>query len=279
MIELTEKQVEFEIQKLSEIEKITAPFKNYDGKDQIIHGNALKNDLTIDLSKKYHTSISKLDETIDAFKAGDLVVVSGISGHGKTELLVSFTKDFIDRKYKPLWVSFEVSPRDFVTRFGNYDLNFYIPKENKPMDIKWLFQRIYEAKAKYQIDMVFIDHLHYLVPFEKLRIGDTSLLFGSIMREIKSQAVKLDITIFLVAHLKKVDGVSCPDASDLRDSSFVFQESDTVLIVHRDNKDGVVDNTSIETDAMIRVAKNRWKGTLGLIKVRYNRKERRFKYV
>jgi replicative DNA helicase len=274
--ELSDAQLENELKKISEIEKITFPFKNYEGKDEVIEAQEMKGDISLEPTRKYYTSLSKLNETIDGFKGGDLVTVSGISGNGKTELLVSFTKDFIDRGYKPLWISFEVSARDFIGRFGDYDLAFYIPKENKAGDLKWLFARIYEAKAKYGIDMVIIDHLHFLVPFEKLRSGNDSLLFGSIIREIKTQALLLDVTIFLVAHLKKVERDTCPDLADLRDSSFTYQEADTVLIVHRTDKDGQIDNSSNITDAVLRVAKNRWKGMLGLIKLKYNRAHRRF---
>jgi replicative DNA helicase len=274
--ELSDAQLESEIKKLSEIDKTVSPFKNYEGKDQVDYAHEIKKTVGLDISKKYMTTLTKLNETIDGFKAGDLVTVSGISGNGKTELLVSFTKDFIDKGYTPLWVSFEVAPKDFLTRFQNYDLNFVMPRENKANDLNWLFARIYEAKAKYNIDMVIIDHLHFLIPFEQLKGGNDSLIFGGVIRKIKSLALQLDITIFLVAHLKKVDQESCPDLSDLRDSSFTYQEADTVLIVHRTNTSDPIDNTRTETDAVLRVAKNRWKGTIGLIKLKYNRLERRF---
>lgn len=274
--ELTDKQLESEIKKLSEIEKLTSPFRLYEGKDRVDYAHEISEDVSVDISKKYLTTITKLNETIDGFKAGDLVTVSGISGNGKTELLVSFTKDFIDRKYTPLWVSFEVSPKDFLSRFNGYDLNFVMPRENKANDLNWLFARIYEAKAKYNIDMVIIDHLHFLIPFEQLKGGNDSLLFGSVIRKIKSLALQLDIVVFLVAHLKKVDSETCPDLADLRDSSFTYQEADTVLIIHRQNTLEAVDNSKTTTEAVLRVAKNRWKGTLGLVKLIYSRPERRF---
>jgi len=60
-----------------------------------------------------------------------------------------------------------------------------------------------------------------------------SLQIGSVMRTLKRIALKYNIIIFIVAHMKHVKLVSEPDMEDLRDSSFIGQEADIVLMMWR----------------------------------------------
>ena len=155
--ELSDSQLGERIRKNEEIEKLVRPFLNYKGVDEVVSAKIIKEHVEVETEqKKLYTSMNKLNSTIDGFKLGDLVTVSGISGNGKTELLISMTKDFIDRKYEVFWVSYEVSSKDFMSRFGEYEPQFYLPKQNVPNSVDWLLKRIYEAKAKYNIEVVSI---------------------------------------------------------------------------------------------------------------------------
>lgn len=275
--ELSDKQLDQLIKKKEELDKLLKPYVDYKGKDEVVLAQTIKEQIQAELEQKvFFTSLNQLNEILGGFKAGDLITMSGISGNGKTELLISFTKDFIDRKYKVLWVSFEVNPKDFMGRFGDYDPIFYMPKENQPNNLEWLIKRIMEAKAKYDIDIVIIDHLHFLLDMRTLGSGNISHLFGGIIRRIKTTALKLDVTVFLVAHLNKTNTKDVPDLVDLRDSSFTYQEADSVLIIHRENTDDTIDLKKKLQPAVLRVAKNRWNGYLGLIKLIYDREKRRY---
>ena len=53
------------------------------------------------------------------------------------------------------------------------------------------------------------------------------------MRELKRIAVENGIIIFLVAHTKKALQYEVPTTEDIRDSSFISQESDIVLMMWR----------------------------------------------
>ena len=163
-----------------------------------------------------------------------------------------------------------------MNRFGEYEPIFYMPRTNIPNNLDWTLKRIYEAKAKYDCEIVIIDHLHFLLDMATLGNRNISHLFGGIIRRIKTTALKLDMTVFLVAHLNKTATKEVPDLVDLRDSSFTYQEADTVLIVHRENTDNTIDLNKNIQPAVLRVAKNRWNGYLGLLKLNYDRKQRRY---
>ena len=97
--------------------------------------------------------------------------------------------------------------------------------------IPWVESRIWEAKLKYDIKAVFIDHLHFLVDLAKLR--NPSLEIGAIVRGIKRIAMAHNIVIFLIAHLTKVKFDQEPTIDTVRDSSFIIQDSDSVLMIYR----------------------------------------------
>ena len=274
---MSDAQLDAVIEKQSEVSKLIEAMATYSGKDEVVPASVIKESLANEVEQeKYFTNITELNEILDGFKPGDLITMSGISGNGKTELLISFTKDFIDKELKVLWISFEVNPKDFMSRFGDYDPIFFMPRENVPNNLTWVMNKIKEAKAKYGIQVAIIDHLHFLIDMGTLGNKNISHLFGGIIRQIKTLALKLDVTIFLVCHLNKTETKTVPDLVDLRDSSFTYQEADTVLIIHRENTDENIDTKKNIQPAVLRVAKNRWNGYLGLIKLVYDRKQRRY---
>ena len=117
--------------------------------------------------------------------------------------------------------------------------------------------------AKYNCKVVFIDHLHYLLEMQKMAEAKSiSLLVGMMMRELKKMAVNHNLTIFLVSHMRKLMYDKLPELDDLRDSSFIAQESDLVLFLKR-KKDGDI----YTNNATLRVSKNRRNGKLGDIKL------------
>jgi replicative DNA helicase len=93
-----------------------------------------------------------------------------------------------------------------------------------------------EAFFKYNSRIFFIDHLHFLV--DMARVSNPSLEIGAIVRRIKRFAVENDFIIFLLAHIKKNENDDL-SYKDLRDSSFIAQDSDTVIMIKRTPKEGM----------------------------------------
>tara|TARA_B100000315_G_scaffold40631_1_gene35463 strand:- start:418 stop:825 length:408 start_codon:yes stop_codon:yes gene_type:complete len=89
-----------------------------------------------------------------------------------------------------------------------------------------------ESIAKYGTKIVFIDHLHYL--FDLVQSRNTSIQIGHVIRTLKTMAIELNITIFILCHMAKADPFEEPNDHQIRDSSFVSQESDVGLMVWRD---------------------------------------------
>lgn len=252
----------------------------YKGEDRVIPAEELVKELEARNAGglKLNTSIPGLDKLSEGFRRGNLIVISAPTGQGKTSFAKTLTKNFTENGQKSLWFSYEVPPDEFWATFPAGNKFFTMPRELSSGLLTWIEERILESKAKYNTNIVFIDHLHFLVSMRDLAIAkNQSILIGMILRELKKLALMNDMIIFLIAHMKKKDTEEqLPTIDDLRDSSFVAQESDMVLLMWRkqiqqsreDKKNKIPPEWTNE--AVLSVVKNRRTGRLGHILLEYN---------
>lgn len=212
-------------------------FKNYEGEDQVVTSYELNDKLSSQKSQSFvnvKSNIPGIDYACEGFRDGELIVISGPTKNGKTLLTQSFTVQFARQKEYPCWFSYEVPPRQFLSQFPILPL-FYLPEKNQAQDFNWFMERCMESFFKYHTRVFIIDHLHYLI--DMARVKNPSLDIGAIMRRIKRFAVDNDFVVFLLAHIGKNESEDL-SYRDLRDSSFIAQESDCVIMVKRTPKVG-----------------------------------------
>lgn len=113
------------------------------------------------------------------------------------------------------------------------DLPIFAPVNNRNFSLKKVREQIIEAKKTRDIKMVYIDHLHFLLPFSAAE-RNSSFVLGAVMRELKQMAVELEVAVLLIAHTKKIEIGVAPDINSIRDSSFISQESDFTVIIWRE---------------------------------------------
>lgn len=266
--------------KLREIEseqenlKILETLQSYDGDDQVISSTEALEEIRAEIRKpveKLMTKIPTLDFMIDGFRKGDVVVFSGPTKNGKTSLAQTITHGLAEQEIPCLWFSYEMTMMEFLEKFGEPIPFFQLPKSLKGNSLDWLEQRIVEGIAKYGTKVVFIDHLHYLLDMSFIgQRGNVSLLIGAIMRQLKVIALKWGITICIVAHTAKISFEKSPSLNDIRDSSFISQEADTVLMIWRmvDKGSGMPNDK-----ACLAVLANRRNGKVGnvILRMKNNR--------
>lgn len=169
---------------------------------------------------------------------GDLVVISGKSGHGKTFFSQTLCYNFNIAKVPQLFFSYEMEITEIANRFKEMGLNeqflAYCPMKLKGGQIDWIEKKVNEAILRYDVKVVFIDHLGFLAP--KLS-GDNaernfSVYLGQICRQLKLLALEKGIIIFLLAHVRKTREEL--DIDDIAHSSGVAQEADFVFMIERD---------------------------------------------
>lgn len=211
-------------------------FAEYDGEDKVISAHEMylsfkeKDQFTVNVK----SGIPSLDYYCEGFRDGELITISGKTKNGKTLLAQSLTHNFTQHNYMPLWFSFEVPARQFISQFEKVPF-IYMPSKLKAHAMGWIEDRIMESFQKYHTRIVFIDHLHYLFDIQKSR--NPSLDIGAIIRRLKGIAVENEFVIFLLCHTSKAKDEN-ESYESIRDSSFVAQESDCVIMVKRTPEEG-----------------------------------------
>lgn len=206
--------------------------KEYEGEDRIIssHEMSLKLKESPDSIIRVKSFIPSLDSAIEDFRDGELIVISGPTKNGKTLLAQTLTVNFAKQQHFPLWLSYEVTVRQFLGQFPNMPL-IYLPAKLKAHALPWVEERIQESFIKYHTRIVFIDHLHFLFDMAKTR--NPSIEIGTVIRKLKTLAVNGGFIIFLLCHTTKGKSEGDLSYESIRDSSFISQESDSVLMVKR----------------------------------------------
>ena len=227
---------------------------SYEGEDRIISSHEmavfLKNRPESVINVK--SFIPSLDAATDGFREGELIIISGPTKNGKTLLGQSLTASFIRQQYYPLWFSYEVPVRQFLNSFPEMPF-IYLPQRLKVHALNWFEERVWESLEKYHTRIIFCDHLHYLIDLAKIR--NPSIEIGQIIRRLKGLAVTGEFIIFLLCHTTKGSNEENLSHESIRDSSFIGQESDSVLMIKRTSNEG-------ENAAKLRVEFHRRTGVI-----------------
>lgn len=200
----------------------------------------------IDTDHTYPLDMKPFDDALlGGFSLGDLVVVAGQSGHGKTSLIQDWSVTLSSggtsqrEKLPSLWFSYEVLAKPLWQKFqgmgATADTPLYMPRFNETGEVDWVIDVIEKAIEKWGIKVVCIDHLGFLRA-PKGNYSNSADAVTNTVRALKKLAVKHGLIILLPVHIRKTNSKT-PDLNDIRDSLGIAQEADTVFFIGRE-KDG-----------------------------------------
>lgn len=239
----------------------------YDGEDRLISSleilEKIKNEPE---EEKFMTGISGLDDCLQGFRKNQLIVLAAPTKSGKSQMTVELASRM--QETKPVFLPFEESAEELVRKFHDrHEIPplFYSPENITGNTVTWIEKKIVEGRVKFDSKLFFIDHLHFIVPFSSDRL-DTRI--GQVMRDLKAIAKKHEVIIVLVAHLKKTNMQISPTLEDLRDSSFIAQEADTVMMMWRQTT-RKNNQTIISNNTMLSVQANRRTGKTANVKLTF----------
>lgn len=216
---------------------------------------------------------SDIDSRTKGFEPGELIIVGAVEGVGKSMLVQNMLHNMGMRDIPTLFISMEMTNAEAEKRYlemtmdgsnVKYDgavkilsdkpLHFY---ETENMNLDKLDEKIGSAITDQGIKLLAIDHLHYFAP---QNTENSSAAIGYLVRKLKLMARKHNIPFIVISHLTKIKKKGMPDKSTLRDSSFIAQDADTVIMLDRDwSSDDEVARKTLKFD----IQKNRTRGNLG----------------
>lgn len=207
------------------------------------------------------------------FEKDWVAIVSGDSNVGKTTYVMNIADELTRRNIPTLvlpfergissvgkrflGVKFDMTNNDFananhtrweemITQSVDLPLYFAMPKNEEIRDT------INRAKRIFDIQVVIVDHLDYLVrKSDNNKNEETS----KTLQEFKALAQENNIIFLIVHHIKKPAGIAerprPPKKEDLKGSSSIYQDPEAVIMLHRNSLD----------DLEVHIVKN--KGEMG----------------
>lgn len=230
----------------------------------------IKDALTKESYKPTSTGLQGLDNLLGGgLRAGDLMVLSGRSGNGKTTVGINLMRNLMD--LNPVLFSYEVLVdrlyEKICNMLGTDDPNIFTPKKNVSGDIGWINDRILEAITRYNSKFVVIDHLDFITTEHKSDDGRRNEI-SSIMGRLKTMAVEKGLIILLQVHVKKGENNRSPlGNNDLADSRSIANLADFVMFVNRELDE---DNIAVGNSGMLLLTKNRYNGQQGKVEYTVN---------
>jgi len=262
--------------------------------------------LEVGQSYSIPTGFTDLDRMIAGWNRGDLIVVAGRPGMGKSILAKEFaeaagvpvlffslempTSQLIKRQLSAhSGVSYASIRRaelqdaelDRVKRAADALMRIPIAYSDKAnMSISEIMATCETYRRQNELGMVVIDYLQLIRADSKIEHREREV--AQISQRLKTMARDLDVPVICLAQLNRScetrGGDKQPQLSDLRESGAIEQDADTVIFVWREAmyvKKRKEDGAMNDHDALLIVAKGRNTGT-GAIQVFFDGAHQKF---
>jgi replicative DNA helicase len=259
-----------------EIKEIPDTIRDENEEDKIIQ---LCDVGEIKLTKPVSTGFSFLDDKmLGGLRGGDLMILSGKSGEGKTHLTLQMIKSFSDNKQPVLLFTYEERPERIKWRMSQMGIDInnsflaFLPKANIKNSVEWVEKKILDGFYNYLIKIAVIDNLDFLTAEAQRSTDDKWSMQSRIIGMLKRIANEHNIAIILNAHIGKTKDKELK-MEDLYGSGDVYKLADYVLFIKRDEGEFLFDDDGSgeikeEFRAKLILEKNRLTGKKGYVKIK-----------
>ncbi len=246
--------------------KVIEVLKNkysFDDETTMLYENA--ENIMLEYYNRWGTSVQtyypSIDSKIGSFQGGDLIILAGATGMGKTCMMLNLVQNMAVNGKKILLISLEMSlaqlqnriisanteissskvrsfsmSDDEMLKYYNYALSEEFRKLNVHVCTEYniTVEKIKQLVEKIEPDIVFIDYLGLIT--SEIR-GNSYERVSQVSRDLKLAALSTN-TPFIVLHQLSRIGAERkekrPLLSDLRDSGKIEQDADFICFVFRE---------------------------------------------
>jgi replicative DNA helicase len=208
------------------------------------------------------SNIPDLDNLIGGFGKGDIILISGDTGDGKSTFARFLVRKLSEQGKKSLVFSYEETNEEFLSKFRGDLPDGYVPKVLTAKDPTWIEAKVLEAVELYGIEAIFIDNLKGIINYDSKRneVGEVD----AIIQRLKAIAIKYNIVLFLLAHIKKSD-TGLIDKNSLTGSKTIVDTASVGIALYRNpikqSTESEEENGKLYTNfTTAYLIKNRYKG-------------------
>lgn len=200
------------------------------------------------------TGIKAVDYNVRGLVGGELIIVAGETSNGKTALGINIATNVARAGSNVLFVTLEITKPQLTARvakiINNEEELIHLPiLLQVPDELGWRdVDKVISSAKQNGVKLVVIDHLHYFTR----EVDKVAEDLGRITKEFKKNAIRHNIPIILISHVRKKTAIKKQELSNdaLRGSSLIAQDADVVMFVQKVAPDEVV----------VKVTKNRNRG-------------------
>lgn len=170
-----------------------------------------------------------LTRCLKGFRQGELTILTGHTGTGKTTFLAEYSLDLCMQGVSTLWGSFEMTNRKLTSvmlrQFARSDFDHTHPKFAERFHLAWdqfeqlpltflnyhgatnpdvLFEEIKRMIASRGIQHVIIDNLQFMLGMSFDDTNDRFLKQDGIIQRFRELATRTNVHVTLVCHPRKV---------------------------------------------------------------------------
>jgi replicative DNA helicase len=214
------------------------------------------------------SKITKLDRKLLGFTRGDLVIMAGRPGMGKSAVMVTMSRNMAEAGYHGIIFSQEMSEVQigqrmiadklfnqgpipyFNFRSGRFEEHQFkriqeaaeelalLPIQTEPQPAQTVSQmaaRARQAKRRGKLDFIFVDHLGITKPSS--RYQNRVHQIGEMTGAFKALAKELDCVVIVLSQLSRAlesREDKRPLMNDLRDSGDIEQDADVIIMLFRE---------------------------------------------
>ena len=225
-----------------------------------------------------------VNKILKGFRRGELTILTGPTGSGKTTFLSQYSLDFAQMGIPTLWCSFELKNEILVEKMVRHLSGGSIQNEfqfealaDRMEQIPLYFQNLFGSTpvdkildlvnyVVYAFDVahIVIDNLQFALSgqgsgFQKFEIQD------NFISSLRSIATTNNVHITVVIHPKKIDDDEEINVRSLFGTSKGSQEADNIFIIQKADKFKIMD-----------IRKNRYDGETGRVPILFDQSRKGF---
>jgi len=251
------------------------------------------------------TGYHSLDALLGGLRPGNLIIIAGRPGMGKTSLATNMMTTQAESGSEAGMFSLEMSSHELAMRMlaakskvphqkikmGALGAEEWkaiaaarasiatlpiVIEDSGGLDIDKLAAKATELRNMHNLSVIYVDYIQLMSAGAGQRSGNRVQEISDITRGLKNLARELQIPIVALSQLsRKVEerGDKRPKLADLRDSGSIEQDADAVVFVYRSGYYKRFDNTNGDTEII--VAKNR-SGPPGTVNLVWDHQTSRF---
>lgn len=207
--------------KVIDLEEWRKVARDTEGEPNTLHGLSL--------------GIKGLDEMVEGFEPGEVMILTGHTKHGKSRLATNIAWNVANQGKKVYFINTEMTNLQMGRRFNSL-AGDKPPKGKILLNDKAGIQhyeviRIMEEAKEAGADLIIVDHLHYFSRSAENQTGEIS----KVAKDFKDAAVEFELPLILLCHVKQGDTRKRPTLQMIKNSSSIAQDSDVVITVWLDD--------------------------------------------